>query len=201
MALNSNRGHNAKKGKQGFQPVKITPLNAPTVSDSNVINNKFEPAGKEDSSYDDAMAKFLNKKKPTPASLIEEAEKRKGKKLTDSEKKVAEKLGEWYQNGSLKVHTSLNGKSGECNINFADAASFDRGGKAVGFVQIGSEGFGYFYEVDGDEVSFRQADGFYHLIDKKLPLNYALRRKMNGTDISENNTKWVAQSLINRFGG
>lgn len=200
VELMSNKGHNVRKGKQGFQPIRKTPLEAPKAT-IRPINALPLTSGEKVDAYDSSVEKFLKHSRPNPASLRKEAENRKGSSLTEAESKTVEVLGEWYENGSLKTYAGLNGTEGGYNVNFTDTPVFTKGNKTIGYVQIGNEGFGYFYEVEGDEVSFRQGDGFYHNIDTKLPLNYSLRKKLNGEQISENNRKWAAESLVNRFGG
>lgn len=161
------------------------------------------PASKQNSinNYEETVEKFLKHSRPNPESLRKEAETRKGSMLTEAENKTVQVLGEWYQNGSLKTYSGLNGLEGGYNVNFIANPVFVKGDKTIGYVQIGNEGFGYFYEVEGDKVSFRQGDGFYHNVDTKLPLNYSLRKKLNGEQISENNKRWAAESIIKRYGG
>lgn len=153
------------------------------------------------SSIEQAYAKYQRTYHPTQASVLSEAENLKGSPLTIAEKTTASVLGKWYEEGSLEVNVPLGGHEEPKHVNFPESKIYERNGKTVGYVEIGIEGFGYFYEVDGDEVSFRQADGYFHRVDKKLPFNYGLRKKLDGKAISEKNLEWKAQSMINRFGG
>lgn len=197
----SNKGHNVRKGKQGFQPIRKTPLEAPKAGIEALNSAPLVSNSVSDNSYNDIVGKFLKHSRPNPVSLKKEAETRKGSPLTEAESKTVNVLGEWYQNGSLETFGGWSGKEKGFNVNFTDSPVFVKGGKTIGYVQIGNEGFGYFYEVEGDEVSFRQGDGFYHNIDKKLPLNYSLRKKLDAEQISQNNKKWAAESIIKRYGG
>lgn len=131
-------------------------------------------------------------------SIVEEAESRKGSELTDAETQVAAVIGQWYEDGDIRQQRSF-GLVGDYNIGFTTEDTIQKGDKTIGVVQIGSEGFKYFYEVENGEVTFKHADG-YKKGSGKLPFNYGMRPKLTGWEIDKNNTKWSIEAYTNAHG-
>lgn len=131
-------------------------------------------------------------------AIIDEAKTRKGSDLTPEESIVASTLGLWYEEGTLS--NSSFGREIEEKINFTNVPTIKKGDKTIGLVEISGSGYKYFYEVEGDEISFRQADGF-DAESGKLPFNYGLRKKLTtGEQINSNNAKWAAEAMLGAHG-
>jgi hypothetical protein len=131
-------------------------------------------------------------------SLVKEAQKRKGSELTEEELQVAALIGQWYEDGDIKQYRSF-GRVGDYNIGFNKMKPIQKGNKTIGIVEIGSEGFKYFYEVEDGKVTIRNADKFD--TDKgKLPFNYGMRSALDGVQISKLNDKWGTESFIGAHG-
>lgn len=128
-------------------------------------------------------------------SILQEATDRKGKLLTSEEAQAAAVLGQWYEDGELKPHRSLSGEEYPLHVQFSDMKPIKKGNKTIGAVQLGSEGFQYYYEVEGDNVTFKKADNF-NIADGKLPWNYSMLKKLDGKNITETNHKWATDAYI-----
>ena len=135
------------------------------------VSVEFDFETLDNNSYDDydsvSYKDYANE--VTASSVISSAEKLKGKKLTKEEAKAAETLGEW----------------------------FEKGDKTIGVVQIGMQGNDYFYEVENGQVSFRHANGVTFYGKTKLPLNYGMRKTLDGQGIQDQNRKWAIEGFTN----
>lgn len=132
-------------------------------------------------------------------AILEEAKNRKGSALTPEENAVAATLGSWYADGSIRANTSYYADI-DGNINFTDVSTIKKGDKTIGVVEIGGPSYKYFYEVEGDEISFRQADGF-NTKSGKLPFNYGMRKKLTtGEQIESNNSRWRVEAMLGGHG-
>lgn len=116
-----------------------------------------------------------------------------GGNLKPSQKAAAIVLAKMYESGQLEsAHASL--------IKFNNRVpEIKKDEKTIGIVYIGNLGNPYFYEVNGDNVTFRQGDGF-DTKGEKLPWNYSMRKKLDGKAITENNIKWGAEAMLARYG-
>lgn len=170
---------------------KRTVKNSKTINDKDLQSNITETESVTLDEYNTGLS---------VESILQEATERKGTLLTKEEAQVAAILGQWYEEGSLKPARGVGEIERKMHIQFNNnIPATKKGKKTIGVVQLGSEGFQYFYEVEGNQVSFRHADG----IDPKtgkLPWNYSMRKKLDGKDIKETNQKWSTESYINGHG-
>lgn len=134
----------------------------------------------------------------TTASVINSAEQLKGSKLTPQENIVAETLGQWYENGDLSTEVGFSKRDADFLVKFSEKfPPIQKSNKTIGVVQIGMQGNDYFYEVENGQVSFRHANGVTFYGKTKLPLNYGMRKELDGKGIQEQNRKWAIEGFTN----
>ena len=164
------------------------------------VSVEFDFETVDNNSYDDydsvSYKDYANE--VTASSVISSAEKLKGKKLTKEEAKAAETLGEWFEKGDIKTSVGFSGRDADFLIKFSDKfPPIQKGDKTIGVVQIGMQGNDYFYEVENGQVSFRHANGVTFYGKTKLPLNYGMRKTLDGQGIQDQNRKWAIEGFTN----
>lgn len=163
------------------------------------VNVEFDFETLDNDSYEDDSISYKDYANDvTAASVATEAEKLKGSKLTAEETKAAEALGQWYENGDISTSVGFSNRDADFLVKFNnDFTPIKKGNKTIGVVQVGMQGNDYFYEVENGEVKFKHANGVTFHKKTKLPLNYGMRKELDGKGIQEQNKKWAIEGFVN----